>query len=61
MSEKSGASTGKKMIISSGPVGQNATVGSRLFDAFNYLFLTLVAFTTIFPFIYHRRILRNGI
>ncbi len=36
----------------SGPVGQNATVGSRLFDAFNYLFLTLVAFTTILPFIY---------
>lgn len=52
MSEKSGASTGKKMIISSGPVGQNATIGSRVFDAFNYLFLTLVAFTTIFPFIY---------
>ena len=42
----------KKPIISSGPVGQNATVGSRLFDAFNYIFLTLVAFTTIVPFIY---------
>ncbi|MBR2664657.1 MAG: carbohydrate ABC transporter permease [Clostridia bacterium] len=42
----------KKPIISSGPVGQNATVGSRIFDAFNYLFLTLVAFTTILPFIY---------
>ncbi len=42
----------KKPIISSGSVGQNATVGSRIFDAFNYLFLTLVAFTTILPFIY---------
>ena len=42
----------KKPIISSGPVGQNATVGSRIFDDFNYLFLTLVAFTTILPFIY---------
>ena len=52
MSEKIDSSTGKKMIISSGPVGQNATLGSRLFDAFNYLFLTIVAFTTIFPFIY---------
>ena len=52
MSEKIDSSTGKKMIISSGPVGQNATIGSRVFDAFNYLFLTLVAFTTIFPFIY---------
>ncbi|MBQ6255082.1 MAG: carbohydrate ABC transporter permease [Clostridia bacterium] len=40
------------MLESSGPVGQNATVGSRVFDAFNYLFLTLIAFTTIVPFIY---------
>ncbi len=42
----------KKMIVSTGPVGQNATVSSRIFDAFNYIFLTLVAFTTILPFIY---------
>ena len=40
------------MIESTGPVGANATVGSRIFDVFNYLFLTLVAFTTILPFIY---------
>ena len=42
----------KKMIISSGPVGQNATVGSRIFDIANYLIVTLVALTTIFPFVY---------
>lgn len=42
----------KKMKISSGPVGQNATVGSRVFDVANYVILTLVAFTTILPFIY---------
>ena len=42
----------KKMKISSGPVGQNATVGSRIFDIANYLIVTLVALTTIFPFIY---------
>ena len=37
---------------SSGPVGQNKTLSSRIFDVFNYAFLTLVAFTTILPFIY---------
>ena len=42
----------KKEIISSGPVGANATVGSRIFDVFNYLFVTLVAITTIIPFVY---------
>ena len=42
----------KKMKISSGPVGQNATVGSRIFDALNYLIVTLIALTTIFPFVY---------
>ena len=42
----------KKMKISSGPVGQNATVGSLIFDIANYLIVTLVALTTIFPFIY---------
>ncbi len=42
----------QKEIISSGPVGANATTGSRIFDACNYLFVTLVAFTTILPFIY---------
>jgi len=44
--------TKKPMIESSGPVGQNATVGSRIFDVLNYLFVTLVAITTIIPFIY---------
>ena len=42
----------KKMIVSSGPVGQHATIGSRIFDVLNYVILTLVAFTTIAPFIY---------
>ena len=37
---------------SSGPVGQNATIGSRIFDILNYLIVTLVALTTIFPFVY---------
>ena len=41
-----------KMKISSGPVGQNATLGSRIFDALNYLIVTLIALTTLFPFIY---------
>ena len=41
-----------EMKISSGPVGQNATIGSRIFDTANYIILTLVAFTTILPFIY---------
>ena len=42
----------KKMIVSSGPVGQSSSLGSRIFDIFNYVFLTLVAVTTILPFIY---------
>ena len=46
------ASPQHKMKISSGPVGQNATVGSRIFDIANYLIVTIVALTTIFPFIY---------
>ena len=41
-----------KMKISSGPVGQNATLGSRIFDVLNYLIVTLIALTTLFPFIY---------
>ena len=41
-----------KMKISTGPVGQNATFGSRLFDIANYLIVTIIALTTIFPFIY---------
>ena len=42
----------KKMLESSGPVGQNATVGSRIFDILNYTIVTLIAITTIIPFIY---------
>ena len=42
----------KKMLVSSGPVGQNATVGSRIFDILNYTIVTLIAITTIIPFIY---------
>ena len=41
-----------KMKISSGPVGQNRTVGSRIFDTLNYLIVTLIALTTLFPFAY---------
>ena len=53
MAEKSLSESRKpKQIISSGPVGANATVGSRIFDILNYLFVTLVAITTIIPFIY---------
>ena len=37
---------------SSGPVGQHDTWGSRTFDVLNYIILTLVALTTIAPFIY---------
>ncbi|MBR4429443.1 MAG: carbohydrate ABC transporter permease, partial [Clostridia bacterium] len=42
----------KKMIESSGPVGQNATLSSRIFDVLNYVIVSLVAITTILPFIY---------
>ncbi len=52
MAEQAISPKNKKILESSGPVGQNATIGSRLFDIFNYVFLTLVAFTTILPFIY---------
>ena len=41
-----------KMKISTGPVGQNRTVGSRVFDTLNYLIVTLIALTTLFPFAY---------
>ncbi len=44
--------TGNKMKISSGPVGQNRTTGSIIFNIFNYCFVTLVAIITILPFIY---------
>ncbi|MBE5791371.1 MAG: carbohydrate ABC transporter permease [Clostridiales bacterium] len=37
---------------SSGAVGQGNTLAGRFFDVFNYVFLSLVALTTIAPFIY---------
>ena len=42
----------KPMIGSTGVVGNGNTLGGRIFDVFNYIILTLVAFTTIAPFIY---------
>ena len=42
----------RKRLENSGPVGQHATVGSRVFDTLNYIILTLVAATTILPFVY---------
>ena len=50
--DKTISSPNRKLKISSGPVGQNATVGSRIFDVLNYLIVTLIAITTIIPFIY---------
>ena len=50
--ENTESKTPKKMLESSGPVGQNATVASRVFDVLNYLIVTLAAITTIMPFIY---------
>ena len=50
--DKTISSPNRKLNISSGPVGQSNSVGSRIFDIFNYVFLTLVAVTTILPFVY---------
>ena len=52
MAERTLTPKNKKMLESSGPVGQNATLGSRIFDIANYLIVSLIAITTIFPFIY---------
>ncbi len=52
MAKNMDKSSKKMQVGSNGPVGQNSTLSSRAFDAFNYIFLTLVAFTTIAPFIY---------
>jgi len=41
-----------QMRISSGPVNVYSGIGSRIFDVLNYVILTLIAFTTILPFIY---------
>ena len=42
----------KVMVGSTGVVGNGNTLGGRIFDVFNYIILTLVALTTIAPFIY---------
>ena len=42
----------KIMVGTTGVVGNGNTLGGRIFDVFNYIILTLVAFTTIAPFIY---------
>ncbi|MBQ4619360.1 MAG: carbohydrate ABC transporter permease [Clostridia bacterium] len=52
--KKSSEANKKKapVIGSSGAVGQGNTLAGRVFDVFNYVFLSLVALTTIAPFIY---------
>lgn len=42
----------KPLVGSTGAVGHGNTMGDRIFDVFNYISLTLVALTTIAPFIY---------
>ena len=42
----------KQQLQESNIVGMNASAGSRVFDALNYLIVSLVALTTILPFIY---------
>ncbi|MDD6051859.1 MAG: hypothetical protein PUC00_11425, partial [Clostridiales bacterium] len=43
----------KKLVVgSTGAVGNGNTTGGRIFDVCNYIILTLIAFTTIAPFIY---------
>ena len=50
--DKSSEMKKKAMMGSTGAVGQGNTLGGRIFDVFNYVILTLVALTTIAPFIY---------
>ena len=54
INKSSGTGNQKKKIVigSSGAVGQGNTMAGRVFDVFNYIFLSLVALTTIAPFIY---------
>lgn len=42
----------KPVIGSSGAVGQGNTMAGRVFDVLNYIILSLVALTTVAPFIY---------
>ena len=52
-SEKNEQKKAQKMMVgSTGVVGNGNTLGGRIFDVFNYIILTLVALTTIAPFIY---------
>ena len=52
MKKKTAFSPNQHLRRAGGPVGQHNSFGSRAFDIFNYVFVTLVAFTTILPFIY---------
>ena len=50
--DKSSEMKKKAMVGSTGAVGNGNTLGGRIFDVCNYIILTLVALTTIAPFIY---------
>ena len=50
--DKSSEMKKKVMVGSTGAVGNGNTLGGRIFDVCNYIILTLVALTTIAPFIY---------
>ncbi len=41
-----------KVKVTAGPVGQTSSFGSIAFDVINYALITLIAITTILPFIY---------
>ena len=50
--DKSSEQQKKPLVGSTGAVGNGNTLGGRIFDVVNYIVLTLVALTTIAPFIY---------
>ena len=50
--DKSSEMKKKALVGSTGAVGQGNTLGGKIFDVCNYVILTLVALTTIAPFIY---------
>ena len=52
MTQKATISPNHSIRRADGPAGQRNSVSSRVFDIFNYVFVTLVAFTTILPVIY---------
>ena len=43
---------GRTVKIHEGPVGVYRTAGSVVFDIFNYVFVGLIALTTVLPIIY---------